>query len=242
MIPVEIKFTWRVQCSQGVHSTVISTLFTFNPAGHAGHHFDNELPWSSCFTNFPQPCSHIVLYHPPRRDVIHVELDGCHCRTILHDELLLRYVILPLWNIAIMYISTIIPIQFQDRKKIHPFFNLLISRRAINLSTGIHFDMITLLFKCLAFWNNMLVNQLNPVLVMTSPQFIKLFDIIISKTHIPTLVQIANHRLIHLSLVYYCTTNLGGLDLPSGWTLLCSNSSGTPTSFPIPAENCSILF
>jgi len=34
-----------LQSSKVVHSIVISTLFSFNPAGHAGHHFDNELPW-----------------------------------------------------------------------------------------------------------------------------------------------------------------------------------------------------
>jgi len=77
-------------------------LFTFNPAGHAGHHFDSELPWVSPQLEpyeqllyelllLSQPCSHIGLCHPPRREVIHVELDGCHCRMILHDELFLCY-------------------------------------------------------------------------------------------------------------------------------------------------------
>jgi len=60
--------------SNTVHMNV--TKFSFNPAGHAGHHFESELPWVSPQLEpyeqllyklllLSQPCSHIGLCHPP---------------------------------------------------------------------------------------------------------------------------------------------------------------------------------
>ena len=50
------------------------------------HELPGCLQHSDLYAVLIHHAGHVELCHPPRRGVIHVEFDGCHGGTILHDE------------------------------------------------------------------------------------------------------------------------------------------------------------